>query len=247
MSPHPSAPARGLRAAALTLAALGALAGAAGSLVGAGRRVIAAVPGRPTGRSTSLTADLAAGDPAAIVVQVAVVTLAVAVAWLSVLVLGVSIPALRGVARPHPRSGIRAAAALWCGVATVGLAVPATGAPTGPSGVAGADAVAGTALRGVPVTARVLDGLPLPDLPTAPPREPRRGREDSRSDRAYVVRPGDSLWSITAARLPGASDAEVDAAWRALYAAHRGLIGPDPDHLAVGLRLRPTLPRKAPP
>ena len=57
--------------------------------------------------------------------------------------------------------------------------------------------------------------------------------------------PGDSLWSLARTRLPqGATDAEVDAAWRRIYAANRAAIGPDPDLIRPGLRLRtPGAPR----
>jgi nucleoid-associated protein YgaU len=54
-----------------------------------------------------------------------------------------------------------------------------------------------------------------------------------------VVHRGDSLWSIAARRLgPGASDAEVAAAWPRWYAANRAVIGPDPDLVLPGQRLR---------
>ncbi|MGG5260797.1 LysM peptidoglycan-binding domain-containing protein [Phycicoccus avicenniae] len=50
-----------------------------------------------------------------------------------------------------------------------------------------------------------------------------------------VVHRGDSLWSIAARHLgPGATDAEVAAEWPRWYAANRGVVGPDPDHLLPG-------------
>jgi nucleoid-associated protein YgaU len=53
-----------------------------------------------------------------------------------------------------------------------------------------------------------------------------------------VVRSGDSLWSLAAARLPGtARPAEVERAWRAVYAANRAEIGPDPGLIHPGQRL----------
>ncbi|MDO8108596.1 hypothetical protein Q6348_15465 [Isoptericola sp. b441] len=56
------------------------------------------------------------------------------------------------------------------------------------------------------------------------------------AERARVtVRRGDCLWSIAASHLPpGASDAEVAAAWPAWYAANRATIGPDPGLLLPG-------------
>jgi nucleoid-associated protein YgaU len=57
---------------------------------------------------------------------------------------------------------------------------------------------------------------------------------------AVVVRPGDTLWSIAASRLgPGTpTDAAVDAAWRRLYAHNRSTVGPRPDLIHPGARLR---------
>ena len=55
-----------------------------------------------------------------------------------------------------------------------------------------------------------------------------------------VVHRGDSLWSIARRQLgPGATDAEVAAAWPHWYAANRAVIGPDPGHLLPGQVLVP--------
>lgn len=54
-----------------------------------------------------------------------------------------------------------------------------------------------------------------------------------------VVRRGDTLWDLARRHLgPGASDAEVAAAWPHWYAANRHVIGPDPDLLLPGQVLR---------
>ena len=54
-----------------------------------------------------------------------------------------------------------------------------------------------------------------------------------------VVHRGDSLWTIARRHLgPGATDTEVAAAWPHWYAANRDVIGPDPDLLRPGQRLR---------
>ncbi len=59
------------------------------------------------------------------------------------------------------------------------------------------------------------------------------------------MRPGDTLWSIAADDLPaGSTDARIAARWHAIYAANRSLIGPDPDVIVPGQRLR--LPGKDP-
>ena len=56
----------------------------------------------------------------------------------------------------------------------------------------------------------------------------------------HVVRRGDTLWDIAAARLgPGATAGDIAAAWPRWYAANRRLIGPDPSHIVPGQRLVP--------
>ncbi|HET6165736.1 MAG TPA: LysM domain-containing protein [Marmoricola sp.] len=78
--------------------------------------------------------------------------------------------------------------------------------------------------------AAALDGLPLPDRVVGTP---------SRPSTTYVVRPGDSLWSVARRTLPpGASDADLAAEVQRLYLANRSVIGPDPDLLRPGQRLR---------
>jgi hypothetical protein len=89
--------------------------------------------------------------------------------------------------------------------------------------------------------------VPTPGWVPAAPTVRRQPSTDllSRAPRAaapedeVVVHRGDSLWSIAARRLgPGASDAEVAAAWPRWYAANRAVIGPDPDLVLPGQRLR---------
>lgn len=62
--------------------------------------------------------------------------------------------------------------------------------------------------------------------------------DDDDDDDAIVVHTGDSLWRLTADRLPrDADDATIEHAWRRLYAANSELIGADPDHIEPGQRL----------
>ena len=80
-----------------------------------------------------------------------------------------------------------------------------------------------------------LAGLPLPDRAVSSPDHPRRHH----APRTVRVRQGDSLWSLAAGDLPnGSPDAVIAARWRALYAVNRSLIGPDPDVIVPGQRLR---------
>jgi hypothetical protein len=59
------------------------------------------------------------------------------------------------------------------------------------------------------------------------------------ADEFVVVRRGDTLWSLAAARLrPSATPAEIDAEWRRWYAANRAVVGADPDLILPGQRLR---------
>lgn len=81
-----------------------------------------------------------------------------------------------------------------------------------------------------------------PPEPTPPVRPDTSGSESSASDSTgtdraptVTVATGDSLWSITATSLgPGATDAEISAAWPALYSANSVTIGTDPDVIVAG-------------
>lgn len=95
-------------------------------------------------------------------------------------------------------------------------------------------------------------GLPLPErigihrgivLDPPPPERrpaPSPGLSGARPEpRSVIVRPGDTLWEIASRDLrPGADTAAISAAWHELYALNRSLIGPDPDLIHPGLRLR---------
>jgi nucleoid-associated protein YgaU len=55
-----------------------------------------------------------------------------------------------------------------------------------------------------------------------------------------VVLRGDSLWEIAARRLgPAATEAQIAAEWPRWWAANRDVIGPDPNLIRPGQRLRP--------
>lgn len=99
-----------------------------------------------------------------------------------------------------------------------------------------------------PAPASTLDGLPFPDRAVGPAYAAQARRESPPTASGVagpvggvVVRPGDSLWRIAARGLaPGASDAEVAVAVAALHDLNRDVVGPDPDLIHPGIRLRLT-------
>jgi hypothetical protein len=108
--------------------------------------------------------------------------------------------------------------------ATVGAALPAS--PTGPSA---------TPLRPA-MPARPLPAGSAPLLPAettpGPPLDPAPAAG------TVLVKPGDSLWRITAQRLgPSASEQQIAVGWPYWYWANRRVIGRDPNLLRPGERL----------
>ena len=86
-----------------------------------------------------------------------------------------------------------------------------------------------------PAPSPTLSGLPFPDRP-AGVAEPARPAESART---VVVRPGDSLWAISARTLgPGARTSEVASYGRRVHVLNARVIGPDPDLVRPGQRLR---------
>jgi resuscitation-promoting factor RpfA len=55
----------------------------------------------------------------------------------------------------------------------------------------------------------------------------------------YVIRPGDTLWGVAAAHLPGGrrSPGRIDRYWRRIHAANRGVLGDDPHLIHPGTRI----------
>lgn len=152
------------------------------------------------------------------------------VGWLWVLVSLVILEASGTAARRHRGvpTGVRRAVLAACGAGLVGGLVAPAHASSSP-----------------------LDGLPLPDRPAsvavagpaahAPrPAAATTVRPAARpSVRTVRVAPGDTLWELAAADLPaGASAADIDARWRAVHAANREVVGPDPDLIRPGQQLR---------
>ncbi len=155
-------------------------------------------------------------------------------AWTGVLALvGLLGSGLRGVldawnGLPVPGSGgIRRWMVLACG-AGLGTALSAPALAVPPHSPHPLPPVSGHAL--VTSWADSLSGLPLPDRPVTPPRQPPEDR--------ITVRPGDSLWRIAASRYPGAGPTRLLARVERLYRLNRAVIGPDPSLLHPGQSLR---------
>jgi hypothetical protein len=138
-----------------------------------------------------------------------------------------------GPRRPwHLPGGVRRLVLVACGLALASGASPALA-----DGHGHPEQHASRHRHGV----AVLAGLPLPDRAALPARgsDADPVHRSRRRGRIVEVVRGDSLWSIAARDLAaGASDALVDARWHAIYAANRAVIGPDPDVVEPGQRLR---------
>jgi resuscitation-promoting factor RpfA len=173
---------------------------------------------------------------------------------------GVAPPRLIAALERRPPAAIRHLAELAVtAILTVGATRPAT-ASTTPVRDWLTQAPAPTTTTAVHVAPTTTTTSPSP--PHAPPTTPARPAAPSqpspspapsisqpapipisppRSVDVYVVRAGDCLWRIAARHLgAGATNAAIDAAWRAIYAVNRAAIGDDPNLIHPGLTL--TLP-----
>lgn len=156
----------------------------------------------------------------------------------------VALEALTGRAETTPGipAPVRRVVLAACGVALVGgLAVPAVATPGRPHEARGS-----VTLAGLPLPDRAVSTLPGgahlrsgPVRASAPETSPETETETRGRAAVVVVAPGDSLWAIASRDLgPGATDAEIGARWREIYAANRDVIGADPDLVRPALRLQ---------
>ena len=154
-------------------------------------------------------------------------------AWLWLLTLLVAAEALSGApvtaAVPAP---LRRLVLAVCGIALVGAAPAVATAHTDLHDPGGG----------------VLAGLPLPDRAEGAGVGTRgearavgapRTAGAARAANPVLVRPGDTLWALAERSLPpGAGDAAVTTGWHRIYDLNRARIGPDPDLIHPGQRLR---------
>lgn len=54
----------------------------------------------------------------------------------------------------------------------------------------------------------------------------------------YVVRSGDSLWSIAESTLQNPTDAQITETWKAIWKANRQVIGDHPERITPGMSLK---------
>ncbi|MBD8870264.1 LysM peptidoglycan-binding domain-containing protein [Nocardioides sp. MJB4] len=149
--------------------------------------------------------------------------------WVGSTALALDVLSDRAVRLPLLPAPLRRGLLVACGVAAVAAGGPASAdGPSGPTPTSDR-----SVLRGLPLPERPVIGeatIPLRDPVTAPGAGPGR---------KVVVGPGDTLWDLAADHgPPGATAAEVDAAWRRIHAANRAVIGPDPDLIRPGTPLR---------
>ena len=158
-----------------------------------------------------------------VVVSGCATALALALAWLWVITSATVAELLLTGTPPARRGTTRRLVLLACGAAVMaGTTLPA--AATGGDG------------------RELLVGLPLPERAVAPARQQPQHHSrqltplPATTGGTYVVRPGDSLWSIARAHpVPGT---DVDRRWRAIWLANREVVGDDPDLIHPGQALR---------
>ena len=61
--------------------------------------------------------------------------------------------------------------------------------------------------------------------------------QPSEEPRLYVVKSGDSLWSIAESRQPDATNIEITETWKAIWRANRRTIGDHPERIKPGMTL----------
>lgn len=230
-----------LRILAVSLAVTAAVAGAAWSLGTALRDTAGLVlaPGR-----TSVEELVVAASAAAALVLLLWVALGLLTSVLAAL------PGPLGGMSRRMRDSIAPETVRRCAGLLLGMAVASACAPGGAvahevASIRVVDAVdaVGAESAAVPLPLWA-DDVPLPPLPewtptpvrAMPPVSLTASRPPAVEERAeVVVRRGDTLWDLAAARLsPDAGDAEIARAWQAWWAQNRLVIGPDPDLILPG-------------
>lgn len=196
------------------------------------------------GLGPELDSARAMADPAtrsgvpfdSLLVSAAAVVLCACTLWLWAVTTLVVVQAMTGRLRSLRAcpDGVRRLVLAACGLALVATAAPAA-----------ADSTAGR--PPAPDDRHVVSGLPLPDrVALGPPASRPPGIAPAARNGTHVVSRGDTLWWIAADSLPGpAPDADIDRRWRAIWAANRTVVGPDPDLIRPGTTLHLPLEKES--
>lgn len=159
-----------------------------------------------------------------LVVAVCATVLALALAWLWVITTLTVLGLLTGRLRAGG-GATRRLVLLACGAAVIA----GSGVPALASGGDGTELLIGLTLPDRAVAPSPTHHRPEPPAPAVePPRPAPQG--------TYVVRAGDSLWSIARAHPEAATS--IDGRWRAIWRANRDVVGDDPDLIIPGQVLR---------
>lgn len=177
--------------------------------------------------------------------------LAAVVAWVVVVRLLVTALAVALAALPGALGDLgRTVATTWSPAVTRGLVRAALGAAVASGPLAAQTAQAAWGDQAIYPTLDRVNSAPAaasisaPARPDSPSPGSVAGGAGAGAGHVVVVRPGDTLWGIAAENLGrGQSPSQVARAWPEWYEANRSIIGPDPDRIAVGLRLRPPAPQ----
>ena len=187
--------------------------------------------------AASLVRPGAAGTFADLLVAVSALALVVAAVRLWVVTTVTVGQVLRGGVAPEQRGATRRLVLAACGAAlVVGAGVPTASATEGD------DALVGLSLPDRAVSSATSEPPAPPGPPgqlpgTRPaPSSPAPPAPGPQARPVHVVQPGESLWSIASATSP--VDGDVDARWRAIWAANRDVVGQDPHLIHPGQRLR---------
>ncbi|GAB3029202.1 hypothetical protein GCM10011376_14820 [Nocardioides flavus (ex Wang et al. 2016)] len=169
-------------------------------------------------------------DAADAVVAGCALLLAAALGWVWLVATVTVTQVLAGTARAGSGGTTRRLVLLACGAVVVtGGTLPAHAEDGG-----GLERLAGLGLPDRAVAPAAATSTP--DLTHAPtPTPASTSPSPPTSPATYVVRAGDSLWSIARAH-PGDRD-DIGLRWREIWAANRGVVGADPDLIHPGQAL----------
>jgi|GEM_PF-3975966 len=135
---------------------------------------------------------------------------------------------------------IRRLTATTMGVVVIGSASGTTAFAAGIGSPTPTPASTSSTTAARDVTAASLPTVDRGPIPTPPSTHPKQQQpKDEAAPEVIRIKSGDTLWDLASERLkPDATERDVDRLWRSFYASNRKEIGPNPDLLSIGTRLR---------